>query len=429
MVSRRTMLATTAGLAVGTMAADTMLALTADASVWPDREPRDPRPGDPRPTAAAPGGVPGAVPRGVPRTLSARRTLRRGSLRVASTDFRLTHLGVLWRGAAARVRLRTATGWGRWQALDGCGGRPDGRPPQAGALLVAPDTVGYDLYVSGGGTAQITELNTSDGPAVATAAAVAAAMPLPDGTACPVPYLSRAAWGADESLRFRNGEEYWPTEFAPTRTLTVHHTAGVNNDPNPAATVRAIYHFQAIVQDWGDIGYHVLIDEAGRAYEGRWSGADPVPVFGTNPGPAPMMTIAGHVLGFNVSNIGVCLLGDFTSRQPTAAALNSLTAVLTGLARVGRLNVLGSTTYTSTANGTTRTARNLAGHRNWAATECPGDLFYPRLDALRENVAFLAGRPTTRPRPPSGPLPRPPSGPLPRPPTGPLPRPRLPFPG
>ena len=211
-------------------------------------------------------------------------------------------------------------------------------------------------------------------------------MPLPDGTACPVPYLSRAAWGADESKRFRNGQEYWPPEFAPTRTLTVHHTAGVNNDPDPAATVRAIYHFQAIGQDWGDIGYNILIDEAGRAYEGRWSGPDPVPVFGPNPGldGRPLMTIAGHVLGFNVSNIGVCLLGDFTSRLPTAAALNSLTAVLAGLARVGRIDVLGSTTYTSTANGTTRTARNLAGHRNWAATECPGDLFYPQLDALRE---------------------------------------------
>ena len=399
MLSRRKMLTATAGLAVGTVAADTIMALTAGASVGPGTIVR-----------------PAATPRGrVPRTLSTRRTLRRGSLRVTSTDFRLTHLGVVWRGEAARVRLRTSTGWGRWHVVDSCGGRPDGRPQQTGTLLVTPGTVGYDLHITGGGTAQVIELNTIDGPAVAAAAPVAASMPLPDGTVCPVPYLSRAAWGADESKRFRNGQEYWPPEFAPTRTLTVHHTAGVNNDPDPAATVRAIYHFQAIGQDWGDIGYNILIDEAGRAYEGRWSGPDPVPVFGPNPGldGRPLMTIAGHVLGFNVSNIGVCLLGDFTSRLPTAAALNSLTAVLAGLARVGRIDVLGSTTYTSTANSTTRTARNLAGHRNWAATECPGDLFYPQLDALREHVAFLAGRPTTMPRPR----------------TGPTPPPRLPFPG
>lgn len=388
MLSRRKMLTATAGLAVGTVAVDTIMALTAGASVGPGTIVR-----------------PAATPRGrVPRTLSTRRALRRGSLRVASTDFRLTHLGVVWQGAAARVRLRTATGWGRWQALDGCGGGRDGRPQQTGTLLVAPGAVGYDLHVTGGGTAQVIELNTIDGPAIAAAAPVAASMPLPGGAMCPVSYLSRAAWGADESKRFRNGVEYWPPEFAATRTLTVHHTAGANNDPDPAATVRAIYHFQAIGQDWGDIGYHILIDEAGRAYEGRWSGSDSVPVFGPSPGAdgRPLMTIAGHVFGFNVSNIGVCLLGDFTSRLPTAAALKSLIFVLVGLALAGRIDVLGSTTYTSASTGTTRTARNLAGHRNWAATECPGDLFYPQLDGLRETVAFLAGRPTM-PRPPTGP--------------------------
>jgi len=57
--------------------------------------------------------------------------------------------------------------------------------------------------------------------------------------------ISRAEWGADEALRFgRNGSEVWgATEFWPSKKLIVHHTAGSNNDPNPAATIRSIYYY------------------------------------------------------------------------------------------------------------------------------------------------------------------------------------------
>ena len=83
---------------------------------------------------------------------------------------------------------------------------------------------------------------------------------------------SRAQWGADESLRFDSGgHEIWPPEFSPMQKTIVHHTAGRNNDPNPAATVRAIYYDKTVNSDFGDIGYNFLIDEQGRIYEGRYS--------------------------------------------------------------------------------------------------------------------------------------------------------------
>jgi len=384
-VSRRTLLSVTAGMALGTLASIP----TAEAASI---------------TAAA------AKTKPVPRTLAVARAVRKGSLRVQETSFELTHLGVAWQGLRPHVRVRTAAGWAQWRAVDGCSGGRDGRAdPGGSALLVVPGTVGYEVSVAGAGSAEITELNTVDGPAIQQAAAVARVMPLPDGTTCAVPYLSRAAWGADESKRFRSGDEYWPAEYFPVQTLTVHHTAGVNNDPDPAATVRAIYHFQAITNDWGDIGYHVIIDEAGRAYEGRWSGPDAVPVFGTTLGTdgRPQMSVGAHVLGYNVGNISVCLLGNYTSRLPTSAAMSSLNAILAGLARVSRLNVLGTTSYVNPVNSNAKTVRTLSGHRNWTATECPGDTFYPQLPALRSSVARRVIVPAEHPRWPSLRPPRP----------------------
>jgi hypothetical protein len=217
-------------------------------------------------------------------------------------------------------------------------------------------------------------------------------MPLPDGTTVPVTYLSRAAWGADESLRFSGGVEIWPAECYPMQALTVHHSASANGDPDPAATVRGIYRYQAPPSGlgWGDIGYHLLIDEAGAVYEGRWSGADVVPVFGPDGAPAnPLVNTGGHALGFNVGNIGVCLLGNFTAVTPTSAAQTALVNVLAGLARIGAIDPMGLVHYVNPVNGNTNSVPGVSGHRQWNATACPGDTFYPVLADIRSRTAAL----------------------------------------
>ncbi len=68
-------------------------------------------------------------------------------------------------------------------------------------------------------------------------------------------------------MRFEaDGTEKFPTAFFDVQTLTVHHTVTANSDPDPAATVRAVYFFHCVTSDFGDIGYHVLIDQAGTVY-------------------------------------------------------------------------------------------------------------------------------------------------------------------
>jgi N-acetylmuramoyl-L-alanine amidase len=325
---------------------------------------------------------------GVPATLAATGRPGRGA---QSPGFPVGNLGITWSGdgSAGAVRLRRPSGWGPWlpvPAGDVLGDRRSALIPAAGA-------VEYELAPSPAATGvRVTAINTTDGPPTARKpAAAAGAIPLPDGTS-PRPgpvYLRRSAWGADESLRFGpDGVELFPPAFFDVQTLTVHHTVTTNGDPDPAATVRAIYHFHTVEQDFGDIGYHLIIDGAGVVYEGRWSGPDPVPVFGARTqGPPPQMNNGAHVGGFNAGNVGVALLGDLTAAQPTQAARRALVRVLAALVGVTRLDPLGTTAYVNPISGATRTVPTIAGHRDWLATACPGDTFYPTLPDLRREVA------------------------------------------
>jgi hypothetical protein len=229
--------------------------------------------------------------------------------------------------------------------------------------------------------------------AFSAALPAAAGFPLPGGLVCPVPYLSRAGWGADESFRFINGAESWPPDYFPVQALTVHHT-GFAASADPADTVRTIYKQQALtsaqggIQGWGDIGYNLLIDANGVVYEGRHSGSQ-YPVFGPTDG---LMTTGGHVLYFNTGNIGVCLLGYLNDVPATQAAQDSLVTVLAYLAAVGGVNPVGSVNYYNPVprpDGTHSavTVLGVSGHRNFAATDCPGNAEYPLLGQIRQQVA------------------------------------------
>lgn len=200
--------------------------------------------------------------------------------------------------------------------------------------------------------------------------------------------ISRGAWGADESLRFDGaGDELWLREYHPLQKLVVHHTAGRNADPDPAATVRAIYYYHAVKQGWGDIGYQYLIDEAGRVYEGRhsrdyWRGAVPTADNG-----AKMVVTGGQARLYNSGSMGIALMGTFTSRAPTAAARASLVRMLAWAAATHGINPTGSGLYVNPVTDLTRNTPNIGGHRDYNATGCPGGMLYALLPAIRKEVA------------------------------------------
>jgi N-acetylmuramoyl-L-alanine amidase len=200
--------------------------------------------------------------------------------------------------------------------------------------------------------------------------------------------ITRAGWGADESLRFdAAGHERWPPSYAPLQKLVVHHTAGRNGDPNPAATIRSIYYFHAITRGWGDIGYNFLIDEAGRIYEGRharnYAAGEPV----TSEDLAGRPARGAHALGYNEGTVGIALLGTFDTQLPTTAARAALERLLAWEAERHGINPKGSSQYTNPIQGTSKYLPNIFGHRDVNATDCPGDAFYATLPTLRTNVA------------------------------------------
>ncbi len=197
-------------------------------------------------------------------------------------------------------------------------------------------------------------------------------------------YLPRAAWGADESLRLSPSPgSGWKPTYHPGQVVTVHHTVTPNDDPNPAATVRAIYHFHTVERGWSDIGYHLLIDEAGTLYEGRWSGTESVPGHRED----GYVVTGAHVADFNAGNVGVALLGDLRTRTPTAAARRTLVLVLLALTGAHHLDPLGTVHYVHPVSGRRRTVPAVSGHRDWMATECPGGAAYTALAGVRTDVA------------------------------------------
>jgi hypothetical protein len=203
--------------------------------------------------------------------------------------------------------------------------------------------------------------------------------------------ITRAGWQANESWRFdANHNEVWPEQFFPLQKLVVHHTASRNNDPDPAATVRSTYYYQAITQGWGDIGYSFLIDEAGRIYEGRHADDTVASPPGEN-GAGEVVT-AGHALGVNQASLGVTFLGTLTTQDATPAAKSALEDLLAWeVARHG-IDPHGITLYQDpdgvTSSYTPRQPiPNILGHRDVSATECPGGAFYATLPGVRDAVA------------------------------------------
>ncbi len=130
--------------------------------------------------------------------------------------------------------------------------------------------------------------------------------------------------------------------------ITVHHSAMLFRDTKAgtaANQLRVIQknHMQSPDRRYGDIGYHFLIDPAGRVWQGR-----------------ELRYQGAHARGdHNIGNIGICLLGNFIrggdGQRPNDQALRSLRTLVADLAR--RYGVSG---------------QELHCHSDFVTTECPG---------------------------------------------------------
>lgn len=215
-------------------------------------------------------------------------------------------------------------------------------------------------------------IDASDGPTLGDDQLVEAAeISVPPGI------ISRTGWGADESLRFSNGIEIFPPQYAEIRHGIVHHSE-TPNSADPAAQMRSIYYYHAVTRAWGDIGYNYLVDKYGNIYQGRVGGQG---------------VIGNHSMAHNVGAAGVCLIGNHLVQDPTPAAVSGLVAILSFALR--GLDPLGYSNSWDLIDLPT-----ICGHRDVNDTTCPGDFAYDDLNAIRNLVAETQAN--TPPGPPGG---------------------------
>ena len=326
-----------------------------------------------------------------PRTLVATRAI--GALDglgpAIGTSFPIDFLALSWTaGDEPWVRFRRGAGWGPWSIahedeIPVSGGRTWSRLIPAGGAGV------YQVLGRAEGMRGVA-LNTTDGPrslvwATVEAHATHIAQPA---------VISRAEWGADESLRFEaDGTEKGGRTFYPTGKLIVHHTVTANDDPDPAATVRAIYAYHVNGRGFADIAYNFLVDAQGRIYKGRYSGPKNTTDQDTPTGEdARGYGVTGaHTGGWNSGTMGIAILGDYSATPIPDPARAALVQHLAWESERHALDPLATTTFTSPATGSTKTVPNISGHREWTPTACPGETLFEVLPAIRQEVAAWTG--------------------------------------
>lgn len=305
-------------------------------------------------------------------------------------------LGVTWRGAPpsnesaviVTARTRTDGEWTDWFEVHtlvdtGTEPSPNGRFGTEPHWVGDSDGVQVRIDAVGGAEptdvrADLIEPGTSDADAAITGTWQGSAASA--STSRP-PIVTRAQWGANESLRDKRLENNPTVEVA-----FVHHTAGSNSYTRgeSPAVVRGLYSYYVNSLDYGDMGYNFLVDKYGTIYEGR-AGSITKPVRSAATG------------GFNANSLSIVAMGNFE----TARASDAMVA---GIAKVagyrlsrfyrdpfGRRTLkaeVGSSRYSA---GRKVRFKVISGHRDAGYTACPGGNLYRRLSDIRRQAAKAMG--------------------------------------
>lgn len=164
--------------------------------------------------------------------------------------------------------------------------------------------------------------------------------------------VTRAEWGARAPKC--DGSTHTPYR------MTFHETVTTNGESGNAAKAR-MRQMQAFHQDgrgWCDIGYHFSIDAAGKIYRGRTT----------------TQRTGSHVGSQNSGNIGISLMGTYTTAQPPQAQLDGLMDAFAWLAETYGIDVNGD---------------KIRGHREWPgqSTTCPGTTVFPKKTQILAGIA------------------------------------------
>lgn len=327
-----------------------------------------------------------------------------GSLIELKARHRFSMVGLRWASASATVRgqlraQRTNGTWTSWlelesqQGSDGVVRGADGAEAAAGKAREAKAGLLGSTEPLWTGPARRLQVRL-DGPrpqglraafvdvtgSVPRVSARAAAARQDDGLAG---IQARTAWDPENQCKPRSDPG-----IGQVQAVVVHHTVGTNDytQAQVPAIILGICKFHRNGNGWNDIGYNVLVDRFGGAWEGRAGGLT-------------QAVVGAQAQGFNAVTAGVSMLGDFQSVAPSSAQLATVARVAAWRLAVAGVPRSGTVDLTAAGGSLSRyksgqvvTLPRVLGHRDVGLTECPGDAAYPLLDQVRSSVA--AANPT-----------------------------------
>ena len=290
----------------------------------------------------------------------------------------------------ASVRSRSAGSWSSWTRMPALHDVPDSvadeEPAVAGTDLVwigqadgvqirvegrRPDDLNLVLLYPGRRAGDLLLGQVSARVVQARTGAESGQAPRPK-------LVSRAEWGANESLR--DGK---PTYIRTIKQAHVHHTVNSNTyarDDVPAL-IRGMYAYHTQSLGWSDIGYNFLVDRFGRGWVGRAGG----------PG---KLVRGAHTLGFNNASTGISAIGNYDSVRPSDAMLDAIAAIaawkLDPFDRNPRskIRVMSEGSDKFAARRTVKLPV-IDGHRDSNDTACPGQHLYDALPKVRRRTARI----------------------------------------
>lgn len=142
--------------------------------------------------------------------------------------------------------------------------------------------------------------------------------------------------------------------------VTVHHAGGNAFWATDASSTYRL--LESIRQGhrrngWADLGYHFIVDRAGRVIEGR-----------------SLRFQGAHVSRQNENNVGVMVLGNFNDQSPSAAQLQGLNTTLNALCAAYAVPV--HRVYT---------------HQEFSNTACPGRRLQAHMNQIRHAASLARG--------------------------------------
>jgi hypothetical protein len=319
---------------------------------------------------------------------------------VTAAPFPFTGLGFTGSGDAPVVRWRALDGAGDWtgweeiESLDPDDGPDPDSKEAAEAVDLERRWVSDALWVGEATHLQVEVEGASLGDVDVTVMdsaglsetllqrvnrrikSLGTAAPAEASTASPGIKL-RADWGADETIAWRSGSP----SYATPRFSVLHHTVTTNDYTRAQAPqqIRNMYYWHVNGNGWADIGYNFVVDKYGTIWEGRRGGIT-------------RGVIGAHAGGWNTGSFGIAIMGNHNTAAPSAAALRSLTDLLSWKYALHGIDT--SASARASANG--QSIPTLVGHRNLrgaftanpsTTTDCPGQQLYTRMDTIRRDVA------------------------------------------